>query len=67
MKDIDSDNILLNEKSYENVLVDGNLYRTLIGAKPLHIMYGKVDRFIRDNDHWVLKNILHFVIGLDIL
>ena len=33
---------------YENILIYGVLYKTLIGAKPLHVMFNKVDRFIRD-------------------
>ena len=38
------------EKSYENILVYDILYKTLIGAKPLHIMFDKVDGFIRVYD-----------------
>ena len=34
--------ILLDEKSNENDI----LYKTLIGEKPLHIIYNKVDGFI---------------------
>ena len=46
MEDFNFDNILLDEKSYENILI----YETLIGAKPLYIMFDKVDGFINDYD-----------------
>ena len=41
-------NILLDEKSYKNVLIHDILYKTLIGAKPLCIIFDKVDGFIRN-------------------
>ena len=34
IEDFDLDNILLDEKSYENILISGVLYKTLIGVKP---------------------------------
>ena len=34
IEDFDFDDILLNEKSDENVLICDILYKTLIGAKP---------------------------------
>ena len=37
IEDFYFDSMLLNEKSYENVLISGILYKTLIGAKHLHI------------------------------
>ena len=49
IKDFDFIDILLDEKSYENILIYYVLYRTLIGAKPLCIMFDKVDGFIRNN------------------
>ena len=39
-----------DEKSYENVLIYEVLYKTLIGEKPLHITFNKVNGFIRDNN-----------------
>ena len=36
--------ILIDEKSYKNILVYNILYKTLIGVKPLHI------RFIKNID-----------------
>ena len=41
------DNILLDEKSYKNILVYNVLYKNLIGAKPLRIRFDKIDGFIR--------------------
>ena len=43
------DNILIDEKSCENILVYNILYKTLICAKPLGIRFDKIDGFVRDN------------------
>ena len=43
----DFDNTLINAKSHENILIYDILHRTLIGAEPLHIMFDKIDRFIK--------------------
>ena len=40
----------MDEQSYENILVYEISYKTLIGAKPLHIRFGKADAFIRVHD-----------------
>ena len=48
IEDFDFNNNLLNEKSYENISIYDVSYKTLIGAKPLHIMFDKVDGFTRD-------------------
>ena len=48
IEDFDFDNILLAEISYENILICDILRETLIGAKPLRIIFDKVDGFIRD-------------------
>ena len=37
-------------KNHENILVYDISYKTLIGAKPVYIMFDKVDRFIRVHD-----------------
>ena len=42
--------ILLDEKSYENILVYNILYKTLIGAKPLRIRCDKSNGFIKAYD-----------------
>ena len=46
----DFDNISVDEKSYENILVYVISYKTLIGAKPLRIRFDKVEGFIRVYD-----------------
>ena len=42
VEDIDFDNILLDEKSYENTLVYNILYKTFMGAKSFRIKFDKV-------------------------
>lgn len=44
----DFGNVLLDEKSYETILIYNVLYRTLIGSKPMRIIYNMVDSVIRD-------------------
>ena len=46
IEDFDFDNILLDEKSPENILVYDISYKTLIGAKPFGITFDKVDNFV---------------------
>ena len=41
---------MLNEKSYENILVYGISCKTMTGAKPLRIRFDKVDGFVRVYD-----------------
>ena len=40
-------NILIDEKSYKNILVYNMSYKILIGAKPLRIRFNEVGGFIR--------------------
>ena len=44
------DNILFGSKSLVNILIYDILYKTLLGGKPLRIMFEKVNGFIRDYD-----------------
>ena len=56
-KDFDSVNILLDEKTFENVWIYYVSLKTFIGAKHLRIMFDKVDGIIRDyrgTKYWVL-------------
>ena len=46
-EDFDLDNILMDEKPFENIFVYDILYKTLIGAKPFRIWLDKVDGFVR--------------------
>ena len=50
VEDFDFDNILLDEKSYENILIYHISCKSLIDAKSLSIMFDKVNGFIRDSD-----------------
>ena len=49
-EDIDSNNILSDKKSNENILTYESSYKTLIEAKTLRIRFDKIDRFIRIYD-----------------
>ena len=40
-------NILIDEKSQENILIHNSSYKTLIGAKPLSIRFNEINGFIR--------------------
>ena len=46
-EDFDLDNILMNEKPYEDVLVYNISQKTLIGDKSLCIRFDKIDGLIR--------------------
>ena len=52
--DFDFDNILLNEKSYENSFENSSIYvisyKTFMGAKPLCITFNKINGFIKIDD-----------------
>ena len=43
-------NVLMDQKSHENVLIYDILYKNLIGAKSLRIKFNQVDGFIRIYD-----------------
>ena len=66
-------NILIDEKSYENVLIYNISYRTLIGPTPLRIRFDKIDRFIRvyNGTRYLIsfgpENVMSFAIELDTL
>ena len=75
-EDFDFDNILINEKVYKNILIYNILHRALIGPKPQHIRFDKINAFIRvynvtlwnfnDMQYYLaLKNMMPFTIGLD--
>ena len=49
-EDFDCDNILLDEKSDEDILIYDVSYKTLTGATSLRILFDKVDSFIRVYD-----------------
>ena len=47
INDIDLNNILIDEKSYENILIYDVSYKTLYNVKPLRIIFNKVDEYIK--------------------
>ena len=50
VEDFDTDNILIDEKSHENILIYGISYKTSIKGKPSRIRLDKIDGFIRIYD-----------------
>ena len=44
LEDFDIDNILIDGKLHENILIYGISYKTLIEAKPLRIRFDKIDK-----------------------
>ena len=50
LEDFDIDNILIDAKSYENVLIYNISFKTLIDSKPLRIRFDKIDGFARIYD-----------------
>ena len=50
VEDFDHDNILIDKKSNENILVYIISYKSLIDSKPLRIRFDKTNGFIRVYD-----------------
>ena len=50
LEDFDLDNILIDEKSHDNILIYPISYKNLIGSKPLRIRFNKIDGIIRIYD-----------------
>ena len=50
IEDFNLDNILIDEKSFENILLFNISQKTLIDVKPLRIRFDKIDEFIRVYD-----------------
>ena len=50
LEDFDVDNILIDAKSYENVLIYNISFKTLIDSKPLRIRFDEIDGFVRIYD-----------------
>ena len=48
----------MDEKSHENILVYNISYKILIGPKPLHIRFDKIDRFITIYDGTIYSVLL---------
>ena len=50
LEHFDSNNFLVDKKSHENILIYDISYKTLIGSKPLHFRFDKIDGNIRTYD-----------------
>ena len=50
LEDFDIDNILIDKKSHENILIYDISYETLIGSKSLRIRFDKIDGLSRTYD-----------------
>ena len=46
IEDFNLGSILIDEKTYKNILVYNISHKTLIDAKPLRIRFNKINRFI---------------------
>ena len=59
INDLDLGNILLNKKSYKNVLSYDLAYKTSYGSKPLHIIFDKVDSSLGKYDETKYLALFH--------
>ena len=50
LEDFDLDNISIKEKSHKDILICDISFKTLIGSKPLRIIFNKIDGFVRIYD-----------------
>ena len=50
LEDFDVNNILIDQKSHKNILINDISNKTLIGPKTLRIKFDKIDGFIRNYD-----------------
>ena len=50
LEDFYNNNILMDKKSHENILIYSNSYNTFSGTKPFRIRFEKIDGFIRIYD-----------------
>ena len=58
IENFDLNNILIDENSYENILVYNISYKNLIDSKPLHIRFNKINVFIRVYDGTIRFSII---------
>ena len=73
IEDFDPDNILIDEKSYEEILACNVSYKSLIAAKPLRIRFDEIDIYILEvmveldiQFYLEVKNMILFTRRLDI-
>ena len=73
-EDFDLDNILIDKKSHENILIYDISYKTLIDSNPLRIRFDEIDGFIiiyggtrfltffsSENNKAIYNRIRHFI------
>ena len=53
LQDVDRDNILIDEKSHENILIYDISYKTLIDPKPFQINFDKIHIKIYDGTEYL--------------
>ena len=46
LQDFHIGNILIDEESHETILIYDISYKTLVGPKPLRIIFNKIDRLL---------------------
>ena len=59
INDLNLDNSLLDDKTWENILSYDVAYKILYGAKPLRIIFVKEDKFIRKDDRSEYLGLFH--------
>ena len=70
---IDFSDILVDEKSNQNILIYDISHKTFLGAKPLCIRFDEIDRFIEIYNgirylvFWVIVSLMKFVIILNVI
>ena len=70
---IDFSDILVDEKSNQNILIYDISHKTFLGAKPLCIRSDEIDRFIEIYNgirylvFWVIVSLMKFVIMLNVI
>ena len=60
-EEFDLDNILIDEKSCENILIYNIFYKNLIAAKPLHIRFDTIGGFITVYDGTIYYYFLEYI------
>ena len=73
INDLDLDTVLLDEKSFENILIYDVAYKVSYDAKSLRIIFDKVDTCIRKYDRtnclllFHAENMREYLMELDVL
>ena len=57
---LDLDNILLGDESYEHILIYHAKYKTPYGEQSVHIIFDNLNRYIKKYDSYKISNISSF-------